>query len=46
MHKSLAKHRHHRIDPYGSDGYFLFIALASAFVFSTFAIIIGLAFAL
>jgi hypothetical protein len=46
MHKSLAKHRHHRIDPNGSDGYFLFIALASAFVFSTLAIIIGLGFAL
>ena len=45
MHKSLAKHRSHRIDPNGSDGYFLFIALVSAFVLSTLAIIVGLGFA-
>jgi hypothetical protein len=46
MHKSLEKHRSHQIAPHGSDGYFLFIALASAFVLSTLAIIVGLGFAL
>lgn len=46
MHKSLIKHRLHRIDPNGSDGYFLFIALIATFVLSTLAIIVGLGFAL
>jgi hypothetical protein len=46
MHKSLEKHRSHRIDPDASDGYFLFLALVSTFVISTLAIIVGLGFAL
>jgi len=44
--KPFAKHRLNRPDLHGSDGYFLFIALISAFVLSTLAIIIGLGFAL
>jgi hypothetical protein len=46
MHKSLVKHRTHRIDPNGSDGYFLLIALISTFLISTLAIVVGLSFAL
>lgn len=52
MHNLLSKHwplsRHwlNLSDPDQSDGYFLFVALISAFVLSTFAIIIGLVFAL
>jgi len=51
MDKLLAKHRahamkHHGIRPDGSDGYYLFIALISAFVISTLTILIALGFAL
>lgn len=46
MYKSFAKHRLRRIEQNESDGYFLFLALISAFVLSTLAIIIGLGFAL
>jgi len=46
MHKSLVKHRPHRLEPNDSDGHLLFVALISAFVLSTLAIVVGLGFAL
>lgn len=46
MHKPLPKNRLHLPDPDDSDGYFLLVALISAFALSTLAIVIGLGFAL
>jgi len=46
MHKSIEKHPPHRFEHSVSDGYFLFIALISAFVVSTLAILLGLGFAM
>ncbi|HVZ05699.1 hypothetical protein [Hyphomicrobium sp.] len=51
MEKLFEKHRAHAMRPHairpdGSDGYYLFIALISAFVISTLTILIVLGFAL